>query len=415
MMGVAGLKAANVTGLTPQQSSKWWSVSASLRGFYDDNVSGSHFKESSPGMEFEPSVSVNLPRERTLITANYNFRLNYYSDRPDKSTDTHHLFGFRLNHRFTPRYTLNFEDSFVYSNEPEIIAGPSVPAGYGRANGNAIRNYAPIDFNARLTHLIGLGVGYRNAYVNYEQNGDASRSALLDRLEHEFHIEGEWYFSEKTVGFVGYQFGWTDYTSDDSILDPAQAPFLSLSSSVRNTRSHYAIVGASHAFSKQLSAIGRVGVEYVDYYNQNESEVSPYVDVNATYAYLPGSNVKLGVKVQHASTDLVGTDGGVTLDQLATIVYGSVTHRITPRISGSFTGQYMHSMFNRGAYDGDTEGFLNLGVGLSYRINENLSATLAYSYDILTSNADDETTVFDEAKFREFNRNRVWAGVTATF
>ena len=35
--GAAGLQGANVTGLTPQEASKWWNVSASLRGFYDDN------------------------------------------------------------------------------------------------------------------------------------------------------------------------------------------------------------------------------------------------------------------------------------------------------------------------------------------------------------------------------------------
>ena len=36
-VGMAGLRGANVTGLTPQEQGKWWIVSGSLRGFYDDN------------------------------------------------------------------------------------------------------------------------------------------------------------------------------------------------------------------------------------------------------------------------------------------------------------------------------------------------------------------------------------------
>ena len=37
-LGTAGLHAAYAPGLTEQQTSKPWTVSASLRGFYDDNI-----------------------------------------------------------------------------------------------------------------------------------------------------------------------------------------------------------------------------------------------------------------------------------------------------------------------------------------------------------------------------------------
>ncbi len=404
MMGVSGIQAANITDLTPQQSSKWWSVSASLKGFYDDNVSASYSKQGSPGLEFEPSFSVNLPRERTLVTAKYLFRVNYYTDRADESTDTHHQLNFRVNHRFTQRYTLNVEDSFVYSNEPEIIAGGNVPVGYGRSNGNAVRNYAPIDFNARLTRLIGVGLGYRNSYLNYEQSGTGSRSALLDRMEHEFHVEGEWYFSETTIGFLGYAFGMMDFTSDDLLFVGGPK------GSIRDARSHAGYVGAAYSFTKQLSGIGKVGVESVDHYNLNDSTLSPYVDLAVTYLYLPGSNLKLGVKVSREATDLVGTGSGsrVTADQLATVIYGGVTHRITPKITGSLLGQYMYSVFSGGDYDSDTETFLNLGLNVAYQINNNFSANVAYAYDVLSSDTAD-------SRFREFDRNRVWAGVTVTY
>lgn len=404
--GVAGLQAANVEGLTPQQASKWWTVSASLRGFYDDNVYQTGSKDGSPGVEFEPAVSINLPRDRTLLTAKYAYRLNYYSDRGDESVDQHHQFNLRVNHKFSERYSVNVEDSFVYSNEPEVIAGGGVQTTYGRANATALRNYVPIDFNARLTRLIGVAIGYQNSFYDYQEDntdigGIGSYSALLDRSENVFHVEGEWYFSETTIAFLGYQYGTVDYT--DGII--ANDGVNDLPGTVRNARSHYGYVGAAHTFTKELSGIARVGVQAIDYYNLNENELSPYVDLTGSYAYLPGNVFKLGVKVAHAPTDLVGSGGDVTRDQLATTFYGNLVHRLTPRITGNLLAQYTHSVFNGGDYDGETESFVNLGLSFGYQINKNLIATLAYSFDILTS----------DIPVRDFDRNRVWAGITATY
>lgn len=45
-LGTAALHAAYVPGLTSMETSKSWSVSASLRGFYDDNYAA--LPSSSP-------------------------------------------------------------------------------------------------------------------------------------------------------------------------------------------------------------------------------------------------------------------------------------------------------------------------------------------------------------------------------
>src|SRR2546426_4432363 len=116
-VGVAGLQGANVTGLTPQEASKWWSVSASLRGFYDDNsLNASHDTKASLGVEFSPTFSVHLPMERTILSATYRYTLDYFEARPNHNMDQQHEFDTRLNHKFTERYTANFDDSFVSSN-----------------------------------------------------------------------------------------------------------------------------------------------------------------------------------------------------------------------------------------------------------------------------------------------------------
>ena len=68
-VGAAGLHAENVAGLTPQQTTKPWSVSAALRGFYDDNYATqpNAFKQGSTGVELSPTLGWNMPGETTYI------------------------------------------------------------------------------------------------------------------------------------------------------------------------------------------------------------------------------------------------------------------------------------------------------------------------------------------------------------
>lgn len=400
VLGMAGLDAANVTGLTPQEMNKWWGVSASLRGFYDDNIFQSHTKQSSPGLEIEPSVAVNFPLEQTLISAKYLYRLKYYTDRAGDDIDQNHEFDFRLNHRFTERYTLNVADSFVYSNEPELIDQGGVVTTFNRSDSTGVRNRVPIDFHARLSRIFGVAIGYENSFYDYKQDGLGSLSALLDRMEHVSHIDAEYYFTDTTVGFVGYQYGFYDYTSHDEVLPGVPG-------TERSRVAHVVYVGASHRFSQKLSGIVRGGVEYTDYEQAGaDTDLSPYFDLSGNYVYLPGSSLRVGVKVTHAATDLAGADpADVTRDQLAAAFYAQVTHKITSKVTGFWFGQYQFSEFNGGTLDGENEGFLNTGVQLAYQINPNFSASAAYSFDWLTS----------DVPFRDFNRNRVWAGVTVTY
>jgi hypothetical protein len=62
------LQAAYAPGLTAVERSKPWSVSAALRGFYDDNYAtapSGPLRKGSWGMDFSPSLSLNFPFEQT--------------------------------------------------------------------------------------------------------------------------------------------------------------------------------------------------------------------------------------------------------------------------------------------------------------------------------------------------------------
>jgi uncharacterized protein (PEP-CTERM system associated) len=95
----------------------------------------------------------------------------------------------------------------------------------------------------------------------------------------------------------------------------------------------------------------------------------------------------------------------VTLDQETSLVYGTLNHRITSRLTGSLTGQYTDSSFEGGALDGDNDQFLMAGINFDYKFDEHWSGEVGYNYDKLNS----------DVSGREFTRNRIYVGVRASY
>jgi len=407
-VSTTGLQAA-APGLSPIESTKPWSISATLRGFYDDNYAAVpksvDVDKDSFGFEIRPAVGVNFPMEQTFVGAAYVYSLRYYADRDNDSADHSHEFTLKATHAFSELYRISFDDSFVYSQEPTLI-DENVQTTY-RTDADALRNRAAIDFEARLTPLLGLGLGYQNGWYDYRDSGPGSRSALLDRFEHRFRIDGRWHAREDLVGLVGYQYGIFDYTSDEAI-----APGSGFIGDDRDNSTHYFYVGAEQSLSTLLKAEARVGAAYVDYDRLPGDTWSPYALIQGTYTYLPGSYVQFGFRHERNATDVARdpnvpspTADQIVTDQETSALYASINHRITPNIYGSLVGQYQRSTFENGSLDGDVENFLLLGLNLEYRFNPNWSTELGYNFDRLDS----------DLAFRSFTRNRVYIGVRATY
>jgi uncharacterized protein (PEP-CTERM system associated) len=105
------------------------------------------------------------------------------------------------------------------------------------------------------------------------------------------------------------------------------------------------------------------------------------------------------------STPYVGSLDDLTTDQESFVLYGAISHRITPRLTGNLTGTAQHSQFQNGLYDGEVDWFFLTGVSLDYKFTEHWSAELAYNFDRLDSDLDN----------RSFSRNRIFMGVRATY
>src|SRR2546430_11608730 len=408
-LGATGLQAAYAPGLSPMEKSKPWTISALVRGFYDDNPtdSGRGQKQDSWGMEVSPSLAVNLALDQTLIGFNYVYDLRFYEARPKNDADHTHQVTLKVNHAFNERYKLDLNDSFNYAEEPELNA---IAATTLRTQQPYLHNDARLAFNAELTPILGLEAAYENNIWDFNQRGPGSLSALLDRVEHLGSVTARWQAMPNTVGLLGYRYEIVDHTSKDSIAqnDPVLSPITDPAR--RDTTSHYVWVGADQNFSSQLTAHVEVGAQFQDYPNRlpvdPDSTVSPYVAANATWNYNPGSYLRIGLTHKRNPTDVAfqPISSTPTLDQESTGVYGTVNHRITPKTTASLLGQFQHSTFKGGIDDGKVELLGTVGVNLSYQVNSFVSADAGYNYDRLDSEIG-----------RSYTRNRLYFGLRATY
>jgi hypothetical protein len=457
-VGLAALSAASVQAqytpnLTPMETSKPWTVSATLRGFYDDNyltlpknynagvdASGatiiSH-PRSSWGTEVIPSAAVNHSVEDTLMSASYLYDLRWNEDH--SNTDQTHEFNGRIDHEFSERYKISVFDTFVVAQEPTIIDSDVISTPL-RVEGNNIHNTGHIDFTDSLTKTLDLHLGYNNSIYSYQESAkdivgypftigipnpvqaEPSYSADLDRMEQLATLDLRWKATDETTGIFGYQYGRTDYTSSEYIVYPSGGfatqyyePNLGpgvgnagYRADSRNSDSHFAFVGVDQSFSPELNASIRVGGEYIDYYKFHTSRLSPYVDANLTDQYQPGCSAQVGVKHIHNATDVVGTAGTTpVLDEESTAVYASDTHKITEHLSASIMGQAQLSTFVGGGagYDGRDDDFFVVQANLTYRFNPWIATEAGYNYSKLNS----------ELPNRAYTRDFVYLGVRATY
>lgn len=418
---LAALGAATLHAQAADPSSKPWSVSAKLRGFYDDNYNTAPSdpmpgfnapKGESWGINFAPGVRYNLLRDQTTLVLQYDYDMRWFEARPENEIDDTHHGSIEFSHMFSERHKLDITDSLVYASEPSVIEPSGQQATFYRSENDAWRNYAGIGLTSGLTERLGTRIGYSNSFYDYIEDGPASRSAMLDRFEHLGSIDLRWQFQPTLVGLAGYQYGYVDYTSKDALYVTAVPGVTPPTGNIRDQESHYGFAGLDYTASPRLSFQLRAGLNYARYPNSTADDLlAPYVDFGGTYEYLEGSRLSLGVKHDLRPTDVVQPDPNdasgqsVTMSQEATTLYALVSHKLTQKLRGNVRVSWQNAAYEGGAYDGETDNFVTLDASLEYALHRNLTAEAGYAFDTLSSDID----------YRGYDRNRFFFGVRATY
>ena len=393
-----GVAAIGVAGVQAADAGKVWEVTASLRGFYDDNYTTSpdELAEESWGIEVSPGINFTLGEGTDMeFSAGYAFGMRYYEDRESDNEDYGHELGISLDKKFSDTSVLLLSNGLVVAQEPEILNG-GTPL---RIEGDNLRNTFAAQYRRILSGSTGVEIGYGNSIFDYEEE---YHSALLDRSYNEVSLD-VFYGMAETEYYAGYRYSSTDFEGD--VL---QVPGLVFNPAARSNHAHAGYVGARHQLDKNILANVRAGVQNVDYYDFDlmpglipEDESSPYVDARMEWEYAEGSKLVAGATLARGATDLQAAD------QEITSVYAQLLHKISGRVHGTLTGRFQDAEISGGGegLDGKEESLLLLGASLTYAVADNIWAEVAYNYDELDS----------DVPYRSFERNYLSVGIGTTY
>lgn len=374
-LGAASLAVTN-SAIAAEGGDKPWTASASLRGFYDDNIFTSAAAESSWGFDIAPSISYGRTVDNTSFEVAYAYTARWFENRTDAWDQVHDAKA-GLTHKFSDRFRVGLSDNFISAQDPEQFQGVVNASPLLRANGNNIYNAANISGTVSLTEVLEAVIGYRNNLVDYD---DPAFAGALNRVEHLPSLDLNYLWKPTTSVGIGYQFGIIDY---DTVA--------------RSYDTHIIYAGARHTFNQNFMGSLNVGAQITDYDLGGNVEATPYLDARLSYLYAPASEISVAIKHTMNATDVLAT-----ANQETTLFQLRWNHAFTAKIHANAIGQFQSSEFNGGVLNGTTEDFWTLGGKITYILTPQVSLNLGYYHDTLTS-------------FRGYQRNRVSLGATASF
>jgi hypothetical protein len=408
--GTASLHAAYAPD--SPDTSKVWSLSASLRGFYDDNINATPHKQGSMAFEVNPSFSLNMPLQQTEIGLRYTYGLYFYQKREQDGqnpVDQTHQLDLWLDHAFTPRWEARIQDTASVAQNPALTAVGTATA---RVEGNYLANTLNASLHTDWTREFNTVLNYQNSLYNYENSGgtaaNPSYAGLLNRVEQTFGVDFQRVISPITTVLVGYKFGLVNFIGNEQVAKDNITGSYYYSDS-RDNLSHYGYVGVQHKFLENLTGSANVGVQYTEYYNDpsSTSSLGPYADASLIYTYASGSYAQLGLTQSRNATDTIQVDsqGHITQDEESTVIYGSINHPLTPKLMGSLVGHFQYSTYNQGQFNSQSAEFYNMGLNMSYAFTRHFSSDVGYNFDFYTT----------AVPGQNYTRNRIYLGVVATY
>jgi hypothetical protein len=360
----------------------WLSVGNRLRFEYDDNVYETKAdKEDSFKLIEELELGVTLNFEPTFLTLRYRPSFTWWENREPDDTDLHHDFDVVLNHRVSPRLSMGLKNTFRYAESPEEIDRGTVV----RENGDYIYNVTDGNLDYQILPRTYMLVGGRYTTLQYDE---ASVAATEDYDIWSAGLTLRQNITDLSRIMADYRRESIDYDGDD-----------------RGSDSDYIGLGLEHVLGASFVGVLRGGYQMKDFNDEGiEDADEPYFDATLTYIYSPRTRFSAGGGFSMFESDIYPF-----ANQDRTIMFASVAHELTAKISLYIAGSYQLS-----EYDADQRIINDLDLPADFSGDEDImqgSARVAYQVNARNSLEINYQYIDLQSDLREdFDRNRVSIG-----
>jgi hypothetical protein len=359
-----------------------FTVSASVRGGYDDNVSNTNINAQDSAFA---NVGVALaytfgsPRTRFDLAAGAGVTY-YFEDVPGHDYDPNVYVSFSLLHKASPRLILAVTAYAAYQAQPDF----TLALGLNRRTGNYFYTRDRFTVTYLWTPRFSTATSYTLGVLQYDSD---TIGFFANRFENTFGNEFRFLLWPTTTVVGEYRFQIVSY---DDIN--------------RDSTSHFVLAGFDHAFNPRFNASVRGGAEFRNY-DMGGDLSSPYFEGTLTYAVGHDTSVSWSNRYAIEESD-------VLLNRSRTTFRTGLRakHDFTPRIAALLGAFYQHDEYDSinappifsSGFGEDT---LDLAITFRYAINRFFGVEAGYSH----------TEVLSDVGLREYSRNRFFGGLNVTF
>jgi len=369
---------------------KFYTLTASLREIYDDNINTtSGNKQSSLETQLTPSVLVDFPMENSDFSARYSLGVTYYGNSSNNSggnggsTSTIEYtneFTAQYNHAFSGRFNLGLADLFRNYTEPSLFESTGTNYRNGAYNSNTFNG----SFGAQMTPLLGSSTSYSNTIVKYD-----NAAVALD--QNSMENTGTESVSFAVLPKISLSLGGTG----DNI---------SYDSGVRGYTSYTGFIGIQWQALPSVSVSGQGGGSYTETV-QNQTSIAPYAALSLGWTLGARSSLSFSYAHEVTPSDQIGANGQ-TSDRLSANLRYDITTSLSSHLQGIFTNANIsQQLATAGGSSGYSEYDYALDTGLTYHYNTFLDLDFGITLSGVTS----------DISALSYTRDETYVGVRGTY
>lgn len=350
---------------------------------WDDNVTPTSKANRDDSASYTSlNVGANYLNIDSQTKIDFNLKLGvlYYIDDIESANSTYSDSRMRLNvfHNVSEVLRFSTRNYVFYGLEPDYNYG----AVNDRSNDEYLFFSTDNSVSYKWTDRLGTSTGIRYSQLN--NGGDSSDS---DRKNLNLYNQFRYVLSQQAVSTLDYRYGMADVSNG---LD---------------SDNHKILAGVEYRLNKTATLVAKAGAQYrkVD---SRDAQTDPTFE----FAYMQRVNEQFRVRANLAyDTNDYGTSfTGANFDSNQSFrlsLAGDYTLSQKLHLTGGLN--YVANDYIGVGRSDDEVDVLNLSIGATYKMMENLAANINYNY---TNSSDDGDTLG-----RDYDRNRVQAGLTYTF